>query len=82
VSFCEAEHAVHNDGVLLTCVAFRNCKNNEEFGSMNCGKNATKNKIPFGFVTADRKPWLNSFDDPRLVRLAVSAIPNGSDLQT
>ena len=24
---CEAEHAVHNDGVLLPCVAFRTCGN-------------------------------------------------------
>ena len=27
-------------------------------GSTNCGRNATKNKIPFGLLIADKSPWL------------------------
>jgi hypothetical protein len=49
---------------------------------MNWGKNATKNKIPLGLVTADKKPWLNNLEGFEIVLLVGFWTPIGSDRQT
>src|SRR3989442_12355053 len=40
--------------------------------SMNCGKNARKNRATFGFSTFVRKPWTNTV---RKVAVAYATIP-------
>ena len=60
----------------------KNCVNRLRAGSMNCGKKAAKNSMPFGFVSADSAPWRNIDQPARGCAEPCTSSPMGGERQT